>query len=301
MTLVRLGFEKKTVTLPLARILPTRTVSREVLKTPKYRSILASVRKIGLIEPLAVFPERGDKNGSQPHYILLDGHLRFQALKEVGAVEAVCLISIDDEGFTYNRRVARMTSIQEHKMIIRAIEKGVPAEEIAEGMAMDVKRIVERQHLLDGIAPEVAEMLKDRMVTATVFTVLRKMKALRQIEAAEMMILANRLTVSYAKVLLAATKADDLVNPEKPKMEGLSAEDLARMEREMEKLQRDYRVVEESLGDVMLTLVVTKGYISKLLRNEAITAFLGRHHPDLATEIRSITDAVGGDARMMDR
>jgi hypothetical protein len=300
MTSIHFGFETTTISLPLDRILPTRVVAKTVLKTSKYRSILASVRKVGVIEPLAVYPEKGS-DGS-PHYVLLDGHLRLHALKEIGVTSTVCLVSTDDEGFTYNRRVARMTAVQEHRMILRAIQRGVPAEEIAEGMAMDVKRIQERQRMLDRIAPEVAEMLKDRMVTPAIFPLLRKMKPMRQIEATEMMILANRFTVSYAKVLLAATRPEHLVDSDKTKkLEGISAEDIARMEREMERLNRDYRAVEGSLGDTMLALVVTRGYVSKLFRNEAISDFLDRHHPELAFEMRSIIEAVGGDARMLDR
>ncbi|CDK99518.1 conserved protein of unknown function [Magnetospirillum gryphiswaldense MSR-1 v2] len=84
-------------------------------------------------------------------------------------------------------------------------------------------------------------------------------------------------------------------------LDGVSAEDIARMEREMERLNRDYRAVEGSLGDTMLALVVTRGYVSKLFRNEAISDFLDRHPPELAFEMRSIIDAVGGDARMLDR
>ena len=300
MASIRLGFEPTTVTVPLDRILPTRPVPADTLKTPKYRAILASVRKVGLIEPLAVHPEK--KGDASSPYILLDGHLRLHALREIGQDAALCLVSTDDEGFTYNRRVARMTPVQEHQMILRAIKKGVAAEDIADGMAMDIKRLQERQRLLDRIAPEVADMLKDRMVSASIFPVLRKMKPMRQIEAAEMMILANRFTLSYAKVLLAATRPEQLAESEKPKkLEGVSADDLARMEREMERLHRDIRAVEGGLGDTMLVLVVAKGYVSKLFRNATVADFLDRHHPEVATEMRSIIDAIGGDARTLDR
>ena len=60
--------------------------------TPKYQTIVASIREVGVIEPLAVHPETDS-------YILLDGHLRLEALKELGAVEAVCLVATEDEGF----------------------------------------------------------------------------------------------------------------------------------------------------------------------------------------------------------
>ncbi|CAA7619000.1 RepB plasmid partition (fragment) [Magnetospirillum sp. LM-5] len=187
-------------------------------------------------------------------------------------------------------------------MLLQAIEKGVSAKDIAEGLAVDVKRIQERRSMLDGIAPEVVDLLKDRMVVPAIFPVLRKMKPFRQIDAVEMMISANRFTLSYAKVLLAATRPEQLADPAKPKkLEGMSATDIARMEHEMERLRRDYRSVEDSLGDIMLSLVVTKGYVAKLFRNEAVADYIDRHHAELAMEMRGILEAVSSDARTLDR
>ena len=34
----------------------------------------------------------------------------------------LCLIADDDEAFTYNKRVNRLATIQEHYMIVKAIE-----------------------------------------------------------------------------------------------------------------------------------------------------------------------------------
>ena len=184
----------------------------------------------------------------------------------------MCLLATDDEGFTYNRQINRLTPIQEHKMILEAIRKGTTAERIAEVLSVNVGRIRERQHLLRGIAPEVAEMLKTRMVSQAVFRVLRKMKPMRQIELVEMMISANCFTGRYAEMVLAATRPEQLVEAKKVS-EGVTAEDIARMEREMEKLYHDYRLVEDTLGETMLVLVVAKGYVSRMLRNQTIAAY----------------------------
>ena len=51
----------------------------------------------------------------------------------------VCLVSTDDEAFTYNKRVNRIAIIQEHRMILKAIERGVPEERIAKALNIDVK------------------------------------------------------------------------------------------------------------------------------------------------------------------
>jgi hypothetical protein len=63
-------------------------------------------------------------------------------------------------------------------------------------------------------------------------------------------------TARYAHALLAATKREDLVQPKK--VPGLSAEQMARMEREMDGLQREFKTVSASYGDTVLNLVVPR-------------------------------------------
>ncbi|MNF19396.1 hypothetical protein D3C80_2241550 [compost metagenome] len=51
----------------------------------------------------------------------------------------------------------------------------------------------------------------------------------------------------------------------------------------------------------MLVLVVAKGYVSRLLRNETIATYLERFEPDLARELAVVMDAVTADARSLER
>ncbi|MDF2995834.1 MAG: RepB plasmid partition [Xanthobacteraceae bacterium] len=294
--MTRQAFEPKTIRIPLERILPTRSLSKDVRSTSKFRKILASVKEVGIIEPLAVhrLPSEGNANCG---YSLLDGHLRYEALKCLEASDAVCLVATDDEGYTYNRQINRLSPIQEHAMIVRALGKGVEPERIAKALDVDVERVRERERLLDGIAPEATELLKRSMVSRGVFSVLRKMKPLRQIEAAEMMISAERLTLPYAKMILAASRPEALVAGSKPIHPEASSVDIARMERQMEKLYQDYRSVEDCLGETMLVLVVAKGYVTRLTRNDAVRRYLQRHHGDLLSELAAMMSAVSRDAR----
>jgi hypothetical protein len=78
-------------------------------------------------------------------------------------------------------------------------------------------------------------LLEDKSVDTAVFTLLRKMKPLRQVEAVELMSAMNNYTARYAHALQVATRQEDLAQPERPKkVRGLTAEQMARMEREME-------------------------------------------------------------------
>src|SRR5262245_45844104 len=106
---VRLVCRTEVVEIPIEKILPMRLLTDGVAKTAKYRCIEASIHELGLIEPLVVFPQ--PKSGGS--FMLLDGHVRHKILKDMGAVAAKCLISEDDEGFTYNHKINRLSAIQE--------------------------------------------------------------------------------------------------------------------------------------------------------------------------------------------
>ena len=52
--------------------------------------------------------------------------VRHAALLDIAATDARCLIADDDEAYTYNKRINRLATVQEHFMVVRAIERGVP-------------------------------------------------------------------------------------------------------------------------------------------------------------------------------
>jgi hypothetical protein len=55
---------------------------------------------------------------------VLDGQLRVLALKELGMSVVTCLFARDDESYFYNHHVNRLSTIAEHCMIRRAIDRG---------------------------------------------------------------------------------------------------------------------------------------------------------------------------------
>ena len=285
---VKMAFNPDGVKVSLDKILPLKKVKPSVKNTIKYRQIATSIREVGVIEHLVVYPQ----NGNSGKYLLLDGHLRFEVLKEIGQREVFCLVSTDDEAFTYNHKVNRISPIQEHFMILRAIEKGVAEERIANTLNVDVGKIRQKRDLLDGICPEVVELLKDKHFSPNAIRVLKKMKPMRQIEVAELMIVASNYTVPYARALLAATPKEQLIEQQKPKkLEGLSPEEMARMEKEQEIVARDFKVVKDSYGKDTLNLVLACGYLSKLLDNSQIVRFLSKHYPDILSEFQQIIEA----------
>ena len=284
---IAMAFESDLIRLPLEQICPLYAVRKETKETVKYRQVAASIKEVGLVEPLVVAPDKSDPE----MYMLLDGHVRFAILADLGARDAPCQVSTDDEAFTYNKRISRLATIQEHKMILMALERGVPEERLARALNINVKSVREKKQLLDGICPEAAELLKDKQVSLTGFRVLKKMKPMRQIEAAELMVAMNKYTVNYARSLLAATPARQLIDPEKPKaVKGISRQQLELMERESANLQRELRLVEDTYGTDHLDLVLARGYVAKLISNTRITRYLEVYHPEFLPEFEKITE-----------
>ena len=284
---VRFACDMNIISIPLASILPLRKLAPTITKTAKYHRIAASIREVGIIEPLVVYPQA---NGSI-QYILLDGHIRLDILKEMGHRKVNCLVAKEDEAFTYNHKVSQLSAIQEHFMIMEAIRQGVSEERIAKTLAVDVVAIRRKRDLLDGICPEAVQLLKDKRACADAFREMRKIKPMRQIEMAELMVAANNFSASYVRCLLAATPQEQLLEPDKPKeVQGLSPEDMSRMEREMENLGQDLRSVEDSHGRNVLNLVLVVGYLKKLLNNAQVIRYMSQHCAEILVEFQKIVE-----------
>lgn len=284
---IKLGFDVDTVRLRMDQITPLKIVTPILRESEKYKQIVASIREVGIIEPPVVsLPRKGQKT-----YLLLDGHLRIEALKEKGESEVTCLVSTDDEAFTYNKYISRLSTIQEHRMILQAIKRGVSEEKIARALNLHVDNIVRRRDLLKGICPEVAELFKDKMVPRNVFKELKRMKPVRQIEAAMLMNDSNNHTYAYAHAIVLATPRAQLIDPTKiKKVKGLDDEQMARMEAEMGSLQGEYRLIEESFGPNVLNLTVAKTYLTTLLGNARIVKYLALQHPEFLTQFQKIVE-----------
>ena len=236
--------------------------------------------------------------GKLDHYILLDGHVRLAILKDLNHKTTECLVSTEDEGLTYNHKVNQLSAIQEHFMILKAIKLGVSEERIANTLDVDVSSIRRKRNLLDGICPEAVHLLKQKQAGAKVFREMRRVKPIRQIEMAELMTVANNFTEGYARCLYAATPREQQVDPEKSKeIRGLTQEDIARMELEMESLSKDFRLINDSHGRNVLNLVLVVGYLKKLLDNARVVRYLSQHYADILAEFQKIIETKGLDSQ----
>ena len=287
---VRLSFERDYINLPLEAIVALKQLRAGARETKKYGQIVSSIRAIGLVEAPVVISDPANA----AKYFLLDGHLRLDILRDLGISHVDCLVATDDETYTYNKRVNRLPPVQEHRMIVRAIERGVSPGDIAEALGLEEGSIRRRFRLLDGICPEAAELLKDTTCSMKVFDILRRMSTMRQIEAADLMIGQNNFSAMFARALLAATPEDQLARPsakgKRTDQSAPSSQQIARMERELAALQTQVKSVEDTYGVDNLHLTVARGFVARLLGNARVVRWLSTNRNEYLVEFQHIAE-----------
>ena len=289
---ILVGFDLEPQVIALDALLPSKKVPDGAMSSRKFQQIKASIQEVGIIEPLSV--ARPDVFNDE--YLLLDGHMRVLVLKELGETEAPCLIAKDDESYTYNNRINRLSTIQEHYMLRRAIDRGVSKERLARAFNLDISSIDKRVNLLEGVTAGAVVLLRDQQFNPEVARVLRKMRPERQVEAVELMIAANAITVTYAEALLNATPHEHLADNRPPKIKPfVTSEQMAKLEREMDKVQGQYQQAEHTYGADLLHLTVAKGYLTRLLANDAVKRYLNQHQPEILAEFEVIVDTAAID------
>jgi ParB-like chromosome segregation protein Spo0J len=281
---VKAAFEKQVVLLPLDIIVPQREVTHGHRSGEFYKQLTASLKHVGVIEPLVVYP-RGPGD-----YLLLDGHVRLEILKSIGMKEVKCLLATDDEAYTYNRHVNHIPAVAQHFMLLEALKNGLTEERIAAALDVSLDSIRAKRDLLNGICSEAVQILADKQLSPKVFWILRRMKPIRQIEAAEHMVAGGTFTVPFAKALLAVTKPEMLEEQAAAdkKLQATSIAARSMLEEQNEFLLRDLKSVEESYGSDVLTLTVACGYLDRLLTNPKIERYMARNHADILQALQKL-------------
>lgn len=267
------AFLRECVRVSLDKLVPLKMLHPRIKEGRKYRQIVASAELVGLVEPPAV-----TKIPNKPgHYYLVDGHLRVEALKQLGEEEVDCMIATDADTYSYNKRVNQLSAVQDHKMIARAIEFGVPEARIAAALGLSIYAVRKRSRLLNGICDGAAAILKDGDSPMQVFELFRKLHPKRQIQAAELMQEQDDYSVSMARVLVATTEPDLLLPETKKRAEAVTAQSLAQKDSALQTLRARNKADEKRLSIDAMNLEVIKGYVAALLGREPIVQWLAKN------------------------
>lgn len=284
MSTVKPSFLMQAITLPIDKLLPSRVLKAGIKATTRYQMIAASVREVGIVEPLVVYPP----SGKGAHHLVLDGHVRLEVLREIGQATVTCLVATDDENSTYNDGVSRLAPIQEIRMIQKAIADGVSEEGIARALNVSTKTIRDSKSHLADISPDAIELLKDKPIADMALRVFKKVTPYRQVVMAELMTTSGTYTASYAKMLLASTVRDELVDAGKP---DARPEQIAKLESEMRAIEREFLTLEDTYSRDMLNLQLARGFLKTLLGNGRVAKYVANKHGELLEQLQKVVEA----------
>lgn len=272
------------IDVPVIQLRPLR--ERKVTKR-EYDRILASIKAVGLVEPLVVFPENGD-------YLILDGVQRYRALVELGVTVAPCIMGKQREAFTGNRMVNRVSPVQEHRMIEKALDE-VDEGVIAAALGISTLDHRLKKSLLKQLHSDVAAAYDAGKVTRACARELTHVKPHRQKEILHAMEGYKDYSTTFARSLIVKTPAHQREtrgrkhNPWNRTTQRKN--DLLKKLTEAEQKHDFYSQLYKQYTVDLLRLAI---YARSLLTNLRIREYLDRNHPAIVSRFETIiADARG--------
>jgi ParB family chromosome partitioning protein len=266
------------IDVPVIQLRPLR--ERKVSKR-EYDRILASIKSVGLIEPLVVFPENGD-------YLILDGVQRYRALVELGVVTAPCIMGAQREAFTSNRMVNRVSPVQEHRMIEKALAE-VDEDTIAAALGVSGLDHRLKKTLLKQLHAEVAAAYDAGKITRACAKEFTHVKPQRQKEILRTAESYKDFSTSFVRTMVVKTPAAQREsrgrkhNPWDKRAQRKN--DLLKKLADAEQKHDFYSQLYKQYTIDLLRLAI---YARSLLTNTRLREYLQKHHGEIVTRFESI-------------
>jgi ParB family transcriptional regulator, chromosome partitioning protein len=254
----------------------------------KYRQrIEASMRAVGLIEPLIVFPV-------EDSYEILDGALRYRILLELGVESVPCLVHSTRDGFTGNRMVNQLSASQEMRMLRKSLEE-LDEKTIASALGMQGIGHRLNKGLLAKLHPEVVKAFNGNKIHLQTARELTNVKADRQLEILKLMESCNDYSTTFARGLVLKTPVAKRAKVNGGKSPWTQADEkksqLLKKLQEAEQQQDFYTGLYRQYTTNLLKLVI---YVRTLLNNEAVRAYLQTHYAELTQIFEDILASTEG-------
>ena len=259
---------------------------RKVAK--KYRQrIEASLRAVGLIDPLIVFP-------LEDSYEILDGSLRYRILLDLGVEMVPCLVHNARDGFTGNRMVNQLSASQEMRMLRKSLEE-LDEKTIANALGMQGIGHRLNKGLLDKLHPEVVKAFNANKINLQTARELINVKQDRQHEILKLMESCNDYSTTFARGLVLKTPVAKRAKATSAKTPWTQADEkksqLLKKLQEAEQQQDFYTGLYRQYTTNLLKLVI---YVRTLLNNADVKAYLQTHHAELTQLFEEILASTEG-------
>jgi len=251
-----------------------------------FKRLIASIRAVGLIEPLCVYKD-GD------HFNILDGYLRYLACMELGIEVVPCLVYKTKEAYSFNKMVNRLSPIQENRMLRKSLEV---LDEKTISRALGLGSLAERMKkaLISKLAPEVVKEWDAGRINKSCAVSLAFVKQERQIVILNDMAKAGDFTPAFARAMVIRTparlRAKFPANSKNPWDQEDKKQELLKSLNEVEERFDFYSGLYRQYVADLLKLCV---YIRKLVTNERVRALMESKHPEVLKAFNTILFEAG--------
>jgi ParB family transcriptional regulator, chromosome partitioning protein len=257
------------VDVPLTELTP---IQKRTAAKLNYQRLEASIRSVGLIEPLLVHQH-------QRHYFILDGFLRYQVLQSLGVTHAPCLLIDNLDLYTPNRQVSYISMAARWKMLKRALTV-VDESRLKESLGLKHLRGKLSTAQEKGLCPEVHARIRDERMTQGAARALLPVTFERQREILEIADRAGDISIAFIRAMVLKTPPDQRSTGSLRKdpwdraaqVRKSMIERLASVEKHHDFFQGLYRQYAQDL----IKLVI---YAREMLTHKPLRDYLSRHHP----------------------
>ncbi len=270
--------------LPIVKLVPR---SERKVDKREYDRLEASIRTVGLLEPLLVY-DQGDT------YEILEGRFRYRVLLDMGVEMVPCLVRKEREAFTANRMVNHLSPGEAAEMIRKSLTE-LDEETIASALAMPSIKQRTSDKLLKRLEPTVAKAVEEGTLTRPCARELIHVKPERQAEILELMQTCNDHSATFAKGLVLKTPVAKRAKPNGSKTPWVKAEqkkgEMLKRLQEAEQQQDFFSGLYRQYTTNLLKLVI---YVRTLLANQRARQYLEAHHGEQVKMFDEIIGATGG-------
>jgi ParB family chromosome partitioning protein len=270
--------------IPIIRLRPLR--ERKV-NSREYDRILASIKAIGLIEPLVVYPEGED-------FVILDGIQRYRALLELGVEVVPCILGKHREAFTGNRMVNRVSPVQENRMIEKSLQE---LDEQTIATTFGISGIAHRlkKTLLKRLHQEVAAAFDQNKITRGCALELTHVKPQRQKEILSAMEGYKDYSIAFARTLILKTPPPlRETRGRKSNPWDKTAQRKSHLLKQLAEAEQKHDFYSRLYKQYTIDLLRLAIFARSLLTNNRIRTYLDQHHHLIVERFEAvIADAKG--------
>lgn len=267
--------------IPLGELVPLNKRDINFKSSRGYLRLVATIRAVGLIAPLAVYRENG-------RYVILNGYLRYKACEELGAATIPCLVYQDKDAYTFNRMVNPLSHFQEMKMLEKSCER-VEERTLANVFGMKSIRYRLAPTLLKKLHQQVAKAFENEVLGRNAAREITSVQPERQLEILKEMKSKHNFSLAFLRALILGTP-DQQRNPDRP-LRKPWAKDPAKRKLLVARLdeaaqQHDfYSALYRRYSTDLLKMCF---YVRELITNTSLSAYLQGHQPEVLGNLKRI-------------